>query len=376
VASLLTGLFPGQHTVESRDAALPPAVDYAPEILGKHGLATAAFVGNGYISRLYGFARGWQTWQTFASAGGGNRARHIVDAASRWLHSLPANQRFFAYLHLVDPHAPYSAPSHFRHRYVQRRYRGGFLPQLTANLVREHSAGLFTLLRRDRQWLEELYDGEVSYSDFHLGRLLDTLKRTGLARDTLVVVTADHGEEFLDHGHLGHGYTVFEELVHVPLLIHTPGGRAPLRIEREVGLTDVLPTACDLLGLQCTPQLAGRSLTAALAGAASAGSGLSFSAAAGAGLSAVRSARFKLICRGADCRLFDLELDPGETTALGTDHSIARAALRDALGDHLGRVQATGGRKTTDSLVKHQGREAAMDSETRRQLQALGYLAN
>lgn len=375
VASLLTGLYPDRHRVQTHGAALPASLAYAPEILAEQGLVTAAFVGNGYISQRHGFARGWDTWQTFDGAIGANTARHIVDAAIRWLRARPPDRRFFAYVHTVDPHAPYAAPLGFRHRYVQRGYRGMLRPFCTARVLRDHGAGRIALHRRDLQRLENLYDGEVAYHDLHLGRLMETLAGMGLARDTLVVVTADHGEEFLDHGRLGHGHSVYEELVHVPLVILWPDGRVRGRLAHEVGLTDVLPTACDLLGVPCPEDIDGRSLVGTMLDPTSGRGAPAFSSAATSGLHAARDGRFKAVCRSSGCELFDLELDPGETTDVSAAHPAALAALRDILGDHLARPVATCG-LAAEAPGHLAGTEVEMDDETRRQLEALGYLDN
>jgi arylsulfatase A-like enzyme len=373
VTSLLTGLYPDRHRVQTHGSALPVGVAYAPEVLGEQGFVTAAFVGNGYISRQHGFARGWDTWQTFDGATGANTARHIVDAAIRWLRARPSDQRFFAYVHTVDPHAPYAAPLGFRHLYVQSRYRGMLRPTATARVLRDHGAGRLVLHRRDLQRLEDLYDGEVAFHDLHLGRLMDALTASGLARDTLVVVTADHGEEFLDHGRLGHGHSVHEELVRVPLVVRLPGGSLRGRVAADVGLTDVLPTACDLLGIRCPEEVDGLSLVETMLDPAAGNGAPVFTAAASAGLNAVRAGRFKAVCGSAGCELFDLEVDPREMTGVSAIHTAALAELRDALDAHLGRMSATVANGSV-APVRPGGSEIEMDDESRRQLVALGYL--
>lgn len=375
VASLLTGLYPDRHRVLSHSAALPGTAPFAAEILKRQGISTAAFVGNGYISRQYGFDRGWDTWKTFDGARDGNSARRIVDEAARWLQQQPPDGRFFAYVHTVDPHAPYAAPMSHRFMYVQRRYGGLLRPPSTVRVVRDHSAGRVELDSRDRRLIEDLYDGEVTYTDHHIGRLLDALDGLSVGEETLVVIAADHGEEFLDHARLGHGHSAFEELVHVPLLVRLPGGVVRGRSAAEVGLTDVFPTACDLLAVECPDRLDGRSFVDALLDPGRSRAGVSFTAAHGAGLRAARSSTFKLVCPGTDCALYDLVLDPGETTDASAAHPVATAALRDALGEHLGRQKrgetcSSAGNDRADPI------DVEADEETRRQLVALGYLDN
>jgi arylsulfatase A-like enzyme len=375
VASLLTGLYPDRHKVLSHSSALPPTAPFAAEVFDSQGFTTAAFMGNGYISREYGFGRGWDTWMAFDGTRGANTARRIVDSAIHWLQRRPTDERFFAYVHTVDPHAPYAAPMAHRFMYVQRRYAGFLRPASTVQVLRDHSAGRVALSSRDLRLIEDLYDAEVTYNDHHVGRLLDALDGSGLGAQTLVVFVADHGEEFLEHAGLGHGHSAFEELVHVPLLVRLPGGVVRGRSAVEAGLTDVLPTVCDLLEVECPGRIDGRSFVEVLLDPGRSRGGVSFTAAHGAGLRAVRSSTFKLICRGTDCSLYDLGLDPGETTDVSAAHPIATAALRDALGEHLGRVR----RLEAGSAIEADRADpidVEANEEIRRQLVALGYLDN
>jgi arylsulfatase A-like enzyme len=104
------------------------------------------------------------------------------------------------------------------------------------------------------------YDSEIAFTDAHIGRLLEAMKEMGVYDDTLIVLTADHGEEFLDHGRFGHSTTVYNELIHVPLIIKSPGQREGTVVEREVGLIDIYPTVLARLGITVKHRISGRSL--------------------------------------------------------------------------------------------------------------------
>ena len=301
VASLLTGLYPDSHTVVRHESVLPASVPFASEIYRASGFETAAFLGNGYISREHGFYRGWDYRQAFGKGNASNTAGSIVNSAIRWMKNRNRSRRFFAYVHLVDPHAPYAAPDKYRFLYAKPQYRGQIRPHMTAALLRDFFFGIRSSNDIDTQRLEQLYNGEVTYNDRHLARLLKALASVGMARNTAVVLTSDHGEEFMDHGGLGHGHTLHEELVHIPLFFILPRSiRNPVfRIETEVSLTDVLSTSCDLLDVAC-PMGEGRSLAPLLTGKQKTLWTASFSALENVDHRAVRWGRYKGIFKESD----------------------------------------------------------------------------
>ncbi|MCA9614236.1 MAG: sulfatase-like hydrolase/transferase, partial [Myxococcales bacterium] len=108
--------------------------------------------------------------------------------------------------------------------------------------------GRIRLQDRDKQRLEALYDGEITYHDTHFAAMLEGLERRGLADETVVAFVADHGEEFFDHDSVGHGHSLFEELLHVPFVMRVPGIDEPVRVTEPAGLVDVMPTVLDALG--------------------------------------------------------------------------------------------------------------------------------
>jgi len=373
VASLLTGLHPDTHAVQSHSSALPRSVPVAAEVFGREGMETAAFVGNGYISEPYGFARGWSTWRTFSGVDRANSADRIADAVGRWLRKRPREVPFFAYVHMIDPHAPYAAPGRSRYRYQSWPYSGPVRPLQTANLLRDFGAGRVYVTPKDVRRLEELYDAEVSFVDHYVGRVVQSLASAGILDETLVVVTADHGEAFFERGRLGHGHSVHEELVHVPLVVRNPGASPRGRVADDVSLVDLLPTFCEVLGAACPAGVEGRSLAPFLSRPrCSSPTAVAFTSSEAAGQRAARAGRFKALYQGWAPSLFDLSEDPAESSDVRSDHPIAAAALRDALGDHLGRLAV--GRGAAGGSFAHRASEAAVDPETSAQLLALGYV--
>jgi arylsulfatase A-like enzyme len=375
VATILSGLFPTAHGANTHKAKLSSAVTTLPEILRRQGFSTIALVANGYISSRFGLENGWDSFKNYASQGIPGRARFLVKDLLRWMKKRDRDGRFFAYLHTVDPHAPYSSPKQFWSPYDHRAYRGIVRPRKTAALLNSIRAGELVLGRRDIRRLNALYNGEITYHDQMIGQLIQEMKRLGIFEDTVVVITSDHGEEFLEHGSAGHGHSMFEELLHVPLIVRLPDGHAVSHrhVDTVVGHVDIAPTLCDLLGTKCMDHIPGESMVPLLNGksahhiehtrVAEFPSGRQY---------ALRSARFKTIFRGFESELFDLFTDPNETKNTSEDYPIARSVFVDELGDHIARVER---RQRSIHSVEADG-ETLIDDTTRAQLEAMGYLGD
>ena len=112
-----------------------------------------------------------------------------------------------------------------------------------------HRQGRLTFDDDSIRRAEKLYNGEIAFTDHEIGRLLDGLRDSGLAEHTIVVFTADHGEEFLDHGGVAHGHTMYDELVRIPLIVAWPGQLEPRTVAATVGHVDLAPTLCELAGI-------------------------------------------------------------------------------------------------------------------------------
>ncbi len=379
IASLLTGLYPDTHnTREDRDA-LPSSATMISEHLKSLGFVTAGFVANGYISGKFGFQRGWDTWTNYVREGKPNRAQFVIADAVKWLDKRNDNKPFFLYIHTIDPHVPYIPPQKYIKMYDAAPYNGQVEASATAKIAEGIKTGRVKLGDRDKIRFEALYDGEISYHDDELAALQNKLGELNLLEDTAIIITSDHGEEFFEHGSVGHGHSLYEELLHVPLFIRLPGKHSdeqPSSDTDEVSLTDVFPTICDLLGVAPPKDLEGKSLVKRLKKEARD----DFPSAAAANFlqnqKAIRMGRYKLIYRGARTTLFDLKNDPKETRDLSDESPIALVTLRDQLGIHLSRFASTSGTDESKGAGKkqHTPVKAVIDKETEAQLKALGYL--
>jgi arylsulfatase A-like enzyme len=272
VTTILTSRFVSSHGVATQGPdALAPEVPTLAEMLHGAGFRTLAVVTNPQIHPRLGFARGFDVFDPVFAADLDPSQLNAADLVTRpadevlararaEIERLPTGAPFFAYVHLLDPHAPYAPPPAWRARFTDPGYHGPVTGTLFDFLARETIKTDPATLAQ----LEGLYDAEIAFTDDAIGGFVDWLRASGRARSTLVVVTADHGEEFLEHGDLGHGLTLFEEAVRVPLLLLGPGVPAGRRSNALVGVIDVAPTILDLLSVPPPATgLQGRSLRTA-----------------------------------------------------------------------------------------------------------------
>jgi arylsulfatase A-like enzyme len=273
---------------------------------------------------------------------GGQGADCVNEAAFRLIDGAPADGRpFFLYLHYLDPHDPYRSPAHFPRRFgvdeVGPDYvlRGDPNP-LAATLY--DGAGIEAIQSKDVQRLRNRYDDEVRYLDDELHRLFEALRQRDLLGETMVVFTADHGESFLDHGHLKHCRSVYEDQIHVPLIYWIPGSTSHRPRADTVSLLDIVPTVLDYLGVAASePRLAGRSLRPVIDRGQNHDQ---IATSTTAGFRSARNDRFKWIedLNAGVGRLYDLDLDPNETTDVSAEHprvvdQLAAALQTASLGD-------------------------------------------
>ena len=253
--SLLSGLYPTRHGAHEY-ATVDPEIDFLSEELVEAGFATAAFSGNPNVSPQLSMDQGFETFQFM----GGEQAKDYPDvsellrSAEQWLERRSPRERFFLYLHLMNVHGPYRAPDEFRRRFMEEpAAEFKFQCKLWTDVMRKGEVA-----RREdfgdahRNDLVARYDGAIAYTDQEIGAFLDRLESRGILEDSLLIVTSDHGEELFDHGGFGHGFTLYSEMLDVPLILRPPGLSrecAGARIRARAGLIDVAATALDYLGL-------------------------------------------------------------------------------------------------------------------------------
>jgi arylsulfatase A-like enzyme len=257
VASILTAKYPYSHGVlDMPKTVLAEAHRTLAEVLRQQGYHTAGFNAHLAFTPKTGFAQGFDDYFLFHSSD----EDEMVDRAARWLEN-NRDQRFFVWVHFFGPHSPYQPPEPWYGRFTRSDYAGPFdgsQKQLYAIGEREQA-----LSDADRHHILALYDGKLALEDDRVGRLLASLDSLGLRESTLVVLTADHGEELFDHHlHFSHEYSVYDGVLRVPLIMSLPGHLPEGRVVQDslVQTIDLMPTILDVLGASAGPRLQGRSL--------------------------------------------------------------------------------------------------------------------
>ncbi len=259
--SLFTGTYPHRHGVRLNGRhRVPSEATTLAEVVRGAGYDTAAFVGTAVLDGFYGLDQGFDTYgDTFAGEAGAaqvqRRASEVVDAAIAWLDG--RRTPFLLWVHVFDPHGPYDPPAPY-----DAAYYGDRDPRAPGNRSME---GIPLVFYQDLAGVTDVeyplarYKGEVSYTDRELGRLLDALAPR--ADDTLVVVTADHGESLGENAYwFDHGETLSDACVRVPLIVRAPWHTDAASVNGPVSHVDVLPTVLDALGLATPPDVEGQSL--------------------------------------------------------------------------------------------------------------------
>jgi arylsulfatase A-like enzyme len=246
-ASLLTGVYPRHHGVRAFGQALPARLSTLASALHAAGYHTAAVVNFAALDSLVeSFEQSWTVRP------GQGDAPAVFEIAARWLEQEPSP--FFLFLHVYDVHPPHPPRSPFLEPYDG-------IVNGSATQIQAFRRGRLELDADDARRLRDLYDAEILRLDEQLGRFLAGLERDGHLEDTLLAVVADHGEEFFEHGSLGHGHTLHPELLRVPVILVGPTLPHGLRVDDPVSLLDTAPTLLAVVGAPPLPAIDGIDLS-------------------------------------------------------------------------------------------------------------------
>ena len=237
IGTIITGLYPVSHGFippDSRDTAeksvtrLPDALTTMAEALGSHGYQALGITPNPWTTQIFGFGQGYDKYIF--------RNRAPADAITKIAEVLyderDTKRPLFLFVHYLDPHWPYEPPAPFDTKFTgDLKFRG---------YSREELIHL------------NQYDGEIAFMDQEIGKFIDFLKKRGAYDNSLIIIIGDHGEQFLEHGHLQHGNQLYNEEVHVPLMVHD-GSSSPRRVDYTVSNVDVFPTVMEWAGVKDVP---------------------------------------------------------------------------------------------------------------------------
>jgi choline-sulfatase len=330
-ASILTGVYPTVHKATAHEARLSPEVPFVAELMKKGGYKTAMFSSNGYVSGKWGFDRGWDINRNFIRESLPNGAEYLWKQAKEWILA-NAKKPEFVYLATVEPHVIYNPKKEFLKIYWNKPYKGPIKPAQTGLQLGSIKSGKLKITDNDKAYLEALHNAEITQSDEAFRVFIADLKAAGLYETSAVIVISDHGDEFWDHGDVGHAQGVHQELVHVPMIIRAPGvfpiGKV---IEADVEAMDLFPTVLELAGLPVPADTQGSSLVALardeLAHSPRAAMSQNLGVTRG-----IKVGRFRLIHAGAKVELFDQIKDPREQEDVAARQPIALRQMRNVFG--------------------------------------------
>lgn len=281
-AAMFTGLFDSTHGLVDNGLRLTEERPTLAAVLRGNGYQTAGFFGGPYLDPGFGFGHGFMHYESCMSPPPGERASRepgsgaaagalptlaelershaditgprTLEAVTRWLGREVDARPLFLFVHLWDVHYDYNPPR----EYVEM-FDPGYTGTLDASNLMKNSEINAHMAPRDFDHLVALYDGEIRFSDDILGKILAAVEKRGRMANTLLVITADHGEEFFEHGGKGHQRTLFDEVVRVPLIVRWPGQLVGERVVREeVRLVDLMPTVLSSAGIAQQPPMQGR----------------------------------------------------------------------------------------------------------------------
>jgi len=358
VASLFSGLVPESHGVRYYESVYPENIDTLQEAFGRSGYFTLVMSGNPFITYKLGMTRGFdeEIYLRSTEAKAADLSTMDLEALERGVQmAAKSGKPAYIFCHFLPPHWPYNPPPPFDGKYIS----GGSITRDERRLMRARHGVSPSDPAVSR--LHNYYMNNLLYADHITHQLLEMLKEHGLYEDSLIIITADHGEAFADHGLLGHGNTIYDEALLLPFIARVPG-IGPSEVKAQIGLIDLFPTFVELLDLDAeAARFEGRSVAPLFAGGTLPDSPYYYSRATGDKLIfALRGERFKYIFFDPREELYDLRADPLEKKDIFEKHPVLAAMLRQR-----GMMIVAAGIA---------GKRAVLEPEQEEELRNLGYL--
>lgn len=262
-ASILTGLTPNHHKTMKRDESLPEELITLPEILRDNGYYTVGFYTNGNISNIFHFDQGFDRYIFLNEDNTLFSFHKLSDKVNKKVFKFlddylkqDARKPLFLFIWTTDPHGPYTPPDKTKDMFNIGQYDS--INTYDFDLLKSIQDAKVKLTESQREFLETRYDQEIYFNDFNFGRLLDKMKEHNIYKNSVVFLTADHGEEFYEHGSFEHGKTVYEESIKVPLLLKY--NDIIEKRNEPVQITDIFPTITEITGISYPFYFDGKSL--------------------------------------------------------------------------------------------------------------------
>ncbi len=383
MAAMMTGTYPVLHNSVNGSRLINPALATLAETLKANGYATKAVVQNYWLTEEIGFARGFDEFN--------NHEQPLTDAdieksILRRLNK-PGETPFFLWLHYLEPHAEYIPRMEYIKEFIPD-YEGDYYTVTLEMTTRTYWRPDVKLAPETMRYIKACYDSEIRFCDESIGRILQRLEKSELSEHTLVVLTADHGEEFKDHGRMGHDHGLYQELLHIPLIVRAPGIMAAgKRIAEAVEAIDIMPTVLSFCGCDIPELTQGENLLPLIQGKRDEKPGAAVSQryffSLNSHLVSLFHPPWKLIAQINDIdvndfhnwklapprlgvNLFNIRNDPGETENL--------AAQNTELVMRLIQMLQSWYRKNRPPYFRERLNQEKISDDLKRNLEALGYL--
>lgn len=365
--SMLTSLIPSHHGAYfTRGQALPDNIKTMAELLKEKGYQTVSFNDGGQIAPKFGLNQGFDIYESMSAK---LHARYlhfyrIVNKSMKWLDQNPG-EKFFFFLHTYETHHPYT-PKKRHLKLFETGYKGDLPRDIQVELIEQINKGEIKLTDEDKQHIINTYDAEIRSMDESLGLLIKYLKEKKLYDKTLIIFTSDHGEEFGEHGTWAmHSHTLFNDQLHVPLVIKLPDSKfAARKVDHLVRSIDILPTVMDLLGEKLSKDFEGISLVPFMKGIPP--KKLTFAISQRDMQKTYVPAYWSIMTRKwkvYDSKLYDLLDDPGELKDVSGSHDELKTNLVMYALKYIKRRQA-----------KSTAKKIHLDDALREKLKSLGYI--
>ena len=338
-ASFFTGTYPAVHGVLSHRAKLRESHLTIAEGFREAGYQTAGFISNGYISKRWNYHQGFQHSVNFIREGKPNDAKAVVKAAIPWINK-NKDKPFYLYLGTSDTHVSYRVHKEFIKQYdVGPPYKGPYRRFLAGSSLGKIKKSKRRPSARERARIEAIYENELAYNDKHFGRLVAHLKKLGIDQQTLIIIAADHGEEFWEHGSCGHGNGLNREQVSVPLVLRWPGVLPAGKVVSGHDGVDLQATLLAMLGREQPEEVQGESLLPFVGAQQVYPRAMMASSESGA--FALRVGKVKVIARSASAiDAYDLTSDPREQKDVSRRRTVLTLAGLDPLLIFASRAKA------------------------------------
>ncbi len=378
-ASLFSSLYPIRHNLLSLNHRMPSGIRTLAEVLKERVEKTAAYVTIPHMAKELGFSRGFDNYfQLFLEPNFFPQRELTSDQLSlpvlKWLQENRSNS-FFLYLHLWQPHEPYGAPHPFTKLYDPHYM--GMIKDGSLKTLKDVENRSLKITKRGMEHLKALYDEGLRFADYQLQKVVEKLRQLNIFDHTILVITSDHGEGFLQHGRMLHSSTVYEELIQIPLIIKLPSKLKPLNhtVTSLVESIDLMPTMLELLEIPYGAEsLDGKSMAPIIFSSESFHKDFIFSRSAGEyPLICIRDKRYKYILHFYNYQknrdfsqdeLYDLSEDSAEKKNLTNERPRVAARLRNHLLKWI----------EEKSKIQYKPEKSQVEEKIKNQLRTLGYL--